>query len=63
MNPKLIKLFFTIITIIACTAAHDQKGSVMLYGSLNYNNSKDVGSEFKANPFGVGYQFNNNVVA
>lgn len=63
MTQKLIKLFFCIITVIACTATQAQKGSVMLYGSLNYNNSKDVGSEFKANPFGVGYQFNNNVVA
>ncbi|MNZ98322.1 hypothetical protein D3C78_1176020 [compost metagenome] len=58
---KTIALMLLLVVSVKCVQA--QTGSVMLYGSLNYKSSKDVSSEFKANPIGVGYQFNNNVVA
>lgn len=57
---KIITAFLFSATIFQ---AHAQVGSMMLYGSLNYHSSKDGGYEFKANPFGVGYTFNNAVVA
>ncbi len=40
-----------------------QTGSIMLYGSAGYHNIKDQFHEVHLNPLGVGYQFNDHVVA
>lgn len=52
-----------ILMAIAGGQAHAQDKFIMLYGSLNYNQSKDVSTEFKADPIGVGYSFTDHVVA
>lgn len=39
-----------------------QKGSLMLYGSVNYQDNSQ-GKHFSTNPLGVGYFFNDHVVA
>ena len=40
-----------------------QEGSLMLYGSLTYKENNNSGSSFGANPIGLGYFFNDHVVA
>ena len=40
-----------------------QEGSLMAYGSLNYKKNNNEGSSFGSNPLGLGYFFNDHVVA
>ena len=42
--------------------AYAQTGSLMVYGSVNYQNNTQ-GKHFSTNPIGVGYFFNNHIVA
>lgn len=44
------------------SAAFAQKGSLMLYGSLNYRDNSQV-KQFSTNPIGLGYFFNDHIVA
>ncbi|MEN2489663.1 hypothetical protein AAYQ05_17805 [Flavobacterium sp. B11] len=60
------KINLGLILLLVCaslTTVHAQKGSLMLYGSLTYNDNNNTGSSFGANPIGVGYFFNDHVVA
>ncbi|KAF2336992.1 hypothetical protein [Flavobacterium daemonense] len=60
------KINLGLILLLICasfTTVHAQKGSLMLYGSLTYKDNNNTGSSFGANPVGVGYFFNDHVVA
>ncbi|UWY26969.1 hypothetical protein N4T20_14695 [Flavobacterium sp. TR2] len=60
------KINLGLILLLVCgslTAVSAQKGSLMLYGSLTYKDNNNTGSSFGANPIGVGYFFNDHVVA
>ena len=60
------KINWGLILLLVCaslTTVHAQKGSLMLYGSLTYKDNNNTGSTFAANPIGVGYFFNDHVVA
>lgn len=59
MNLALVLIF--LCTIFSETQA--QEGALMLYGSLNYRHNNTDGSSFSANPIGLGYFFNDHVVA
>ncbi|MFC0778807.1 hypothetical protein [Flavobacterium sp. HJSW_4] len=64
MNTWKINLGLILLLICASlTTVHAQKGSLMLYGSLTYKDNNNTGSTFAANPIGVGYFFNDHVVA
>ncbi len=60
---KISTILLTLLLVAGCFQAKAQDKFIMVYGSLNYNQSKDEGHEFKANPIGVGYSFTNHVVA
>ncbi|WP_413998002.1 hypothetical protein ACMDB5_09380 [Flavobacterium sp. W1B] len=64
MNKFKINLVLTIVLLCSSfTGVYAQKGSLMAYGSLNYKNNNNNGSSFGANPLGLGYFFNDHVVA
>ncbi|KAF2080772.1 hypothetical protein [Flavobacterium sharifuzzamanii] len=64
MNNWKINLGFILFLVCASlTTVRAQKGSLMLYGSLTYKDNNNTGSSFGANPIGVGYFFNDHVVA
>ncbi|RED26888.1 hypothetical protein BD847_0814 [Flavobacterium cutihirudinis] len=64
MNNWKINLgLILLLTCASLTTVHAQKGSLMLYGSLTYKDNNNTGSSFGANPIGVGYFFNDHVVA
>lgn len=62
---KLLKISLLVLLLSGTflSKAQAQEGALMLYGSLNYKDSKTNGSSFGANPIGVGYFFNDHVVA
>ncbi|HEY4650441.1 MAG TPA: hypothetical protein VIG72_03460 [Pontibacter sp.] len=64
-HPYLLAMLMTVLSIsfFATESAFAQQGSIMLYGSAGYHNVKDQFREVHLNPLGVGYQFNNNVIA
>lgn len=51
------------ILFLSVTQVWAQKNAFMLYGSLNYQHTNHDGSQFGANPIGIGYFFNDHVVA
>lgn len=64
MNTWKINLSLILVLVSAAlTTARAQEGSLMLYGSLTYKNNNNTGSSFGANPIGLGYFFNDHVVA
>ncbi|MBS7253995.1 hypothetical protein [Flavobacterium branchiicola] len=64
MNTWKINLELILLLVCASlTTVRAQKGSLMLYGSLTYKDNNNTGSTFAANPIGVGYFFNDHVVA
>lgn len=64
MNKSKINLVLTLVLLSASfTTAQAQEGSLMLYGSLTYKDNNNSGSSFGANPIGLGYFFNDHVVA
>lgn len=63
---KLFKIASVLFIMLLCFWAKQsvaQKGAFMLYGSLNYQNNNNAGATFGANPIGLGYFFNDHVVA
>ncbi len=52
-----------ILTALSSQHSYAQKGGFMAYGSLNYQHNNKSGSQFSANPIGLGYFFNDHVVA
>lgn len=64
MNTYKINLGLILVLVLATLSmARAQEGSLMLYGSLTYKNNNNTGSNFGANPIGLGYFFNDHVVA
>ena len=65
MNRKFKTILCLFILVILSNKLSAQTGSVMFYGSVNYNHAKgaDVNSQFSMNPLGIGYQFDDHVVA
>ncbi len=59
---KIASVLFLLLCLFA-KASVAQKGAFMLYGSLDYKNNNNTGSTFGANPIGLGYFFNDHVVA
>ena len=60
------KINLVLILVLLCTtfsAVQAQEGSLMVYGSVTYKDNNNNGSSFAANPIGVGYFFNDHVVA
>lgn len=60
------KINFVLVLVFLCAffpKAKAQEGAFMLYGSLNYRDNNNNGSSFSANPIGLGYFFNDQVVA
>ncbi len=53
-------LFFFVLSTPSLFA---QTGAFMAYGSLNYQKNNKSGTQFSANPIGLGYFFNDHVVA
>lgn len=63
---KMFKISSILSLLVLCLFIEPlmaQQGAFMLYGSLNYQNNNNSGTTFGANPFGVGYFFNDHVVA
>lgn len=63
MYKNIGKGLLCVIFLAQLATVKAQQGSLMLYGSLNYRHTNHNGSSFGANPFGVGYFFNDHVVA
>jgi hypothetical protein len=64
MNKFQCTLVLTFITLcFALSSSYAQDGSLMAYGSLNYRENNNTGTRFGANPIGLGYFFNDHVVA
>ena len=66
MFMKKFKINLILFFMMLCTSfseVHAQEGSLMLYGSLTYKENNNSGSSFGANPIGLGYFFNDHVVA
>lgn len=64
MNTYKINLGLILVLVLATlSTARAQEGSLMLYGSLTYKSNNNTGSNFGANPIGLGYFFNDHVVA
>lgn len=64
MNKLKRIVALTFITMcLTFSNTYAQKGSLMAYGSLNYKENNNNGSSFGANPLGLGYFFNDHVVA
>lgn len=64
MNKLKSTVALTLITLcLSFSSLYAQKGSLMTYGSLNYKKNNNNGSSFGANPLGLGYFFNDHVVA
>lgn len=60
------KINFILSLVVVCAVFSElraQEGSLMLYGSLTYKDNNNNGSSFGANPLGLGYFFNDHVVA
>jgi len=60
---KIRGFLFFVLVWGSFSAAQAQEGSCMIYGSLTYKDSNTSGSSFGANPIGLGYFFNDHVVA
>lgn len=66
MFMKKFKINFILFFMMLCASFSEvqaQEGSLMLYGSLTYKENNNSGSSFGANPIGLGYFFNDHVVA
>ena len=64
MNTYKINLILILVVLFAVfSEVQAQEGSLMLYGSLTYKDNNNTGSSFGANPIGLGYFFNDHVVA
>ncbi|KUJ61747.1 hypothetical protein AR687_11045 [Flavobacteriaceae bacterium CRH] len=65
MKTKFKTVVYLFILVVLSNKLSAQTGSLMFYGSVNYNHAKDsdVSSQFSMNPLGVGYQFDDHVVA
>lgn len=64
MNKYKVTLALcSMIFLLTFSSVYAQKGALMAYGSLNYRNNNNDGSSFGANPLGLGYFFNDHVVA
>ena len=64
MNKFKSTLALTVITLcLSFSSLYAQEGSLMAYGSLNYKKNNNEGSSFGSNPLGLGYFFNDHVVA
>ena len=64
MRKQLQRLFLCLIILALSTeSSFCQKGAFMAYGSLNYSHNNKSGSQFSASPIGLGYFFNDHIVA
>ena len=64
MNKYNINFILALLLVCAAfSTVKAQEGSLMLYGSLTYKDNNNSGSAFAANPIGIGYFFNDHVVA
>lgn len=63
MNTKLSAYLLVLLGLLLFhKPAEAQQGSLMVYGSVNYQNNTS-GKQFSTNPIGVGYFFNDHIVA
>lgn len=62
MQLKFLRTLLLIAGLATGSQGFGQKGSVMIYGSLNYQDHNKTGQTFGANPIGVGYFFNDHAV-
>lgn len=56
-------LVFFLLSTLSSHRVFAQRGAFMAYGSLNYQHDNKSGTQFSANPIGLGYFFNDHVVA